>query len=53
MPVSKLAPIWSCNVLVTLAVGAVFLGEAAEVDLMKLSAGTLLIIGGAILVSNA
>lgn len=52
-PVSKLAPIWSCNVLVTLAVGAVFLGEAAEVDLMKLSAGTLLIISGAILVSNA
>jgi len=53
VPVSKLAPIWSCNVLVTLAVGAIFLGEASQVDLWKLSAGTLLIIGGAILVSNA
>ncbi|TCS09096.1 EamA family transporter [Rhizobium sp. BK418] len=53
VPVSKLAPIWSCNVLVTLAVGAVFLGEASQVDLLKLSVGTLLIIGGAILVSNA
>lgn len=53
VPVSKLAPIWSCNVLVTLAVGAIFLGEASQVDLLKLSLGTLLIIGGAILVSNA
>jgi uncharacterized membrane protein len=53
VPVSKLAPIWSCNVLVTLAVGALFLGEASQVDVLKLSAGTILIIGGAILVSNA
>ena len=53
IPVSKLAPIWSCNVLVTLAVGALFLGESSQVDVLKLSAGTILIIGGAILVSNA
>ncbi|AHG45733.1 membrane protein [Rhizobium leguminosarum bv. trifolii CB782] len=53
VPVSKLAPIWSCNVLVTLAIGAVFLGEASEVNLMKLAAGTLLILSGALLVSSA
>lgn len=53
VPVSKLAPIWSCNVLVTLAIGAVFLGEASELDTIKLVAGTLLIISGAVLVSNA
>jgi uncharacterized membrane protein len=53
VPVSKLAPIWSCNVLVTLAIGALFLGEAAEVDIVRLAAGTILIIAGALLVSNA
>lgn len=53
VPVSKLAPIWSCNVLITLAIGAFFLGESSQVDVLKLSAGTILIIGGAILVSNA
>ena len=53
VPVSKLAPIWSCNVLVTLAIGAVFLGEAAELNILKLVAGTLLIISGALLVSSA
>ncbi|MBB4214915.1 hypothetical protein CO653_04570 [Rhizobium anhuiense] len=53
VPVSKLAPIWSCNVLVTLAIGAVILGEASEVNIMRLAAGTLLIISGALLVSSA
>lgn len=53
VPVSKLAPIWSCNVLVTLAIGAVFLGEASELDIVRLAAGTLLIISGALLVSSA
>jgi uncharacterized membrane protein len=48
-----LAPIWSCNVLVTLAIGAIVLGEAAEVDLVKLVAGALLIVGGAVLVGKA
>ncbi|EJT05584.1 EamA family transporter [Rhizobium sp. CCGE 510] len=51
--VSKLAPIWSCNVLATLAIGALFLGEAAELNIIKLVAGTLLIISGALLVSSA
>ncbi|MBB4193477.1 putative membrane protein [Rhizobium aethiopicum] len=53
MPVSKLAPIWSCNVLVTLAIGAVFLGEASELNMARLAAGTLFILLGALLVSSA
>ncbi|MGG7579409.1 EamA family transporter [Rhizobium sp. Nf11,1] len=53
VPVSKLAPIWSCNVLVTLAIAAVFLGEASELEMVKLATGTLLILSGALLVSSA
>ncbi|ANL47138.1 DMT superfamily inner membrane transporter protein [Rhizobium phaseoli] len=53
VPVSKLAPIWSCNVLVTLAIGALYLGEASELNTIKLAAGTLLILSGALLVSSA
>ena len=39
--------------LVTLAIGAAFLGEAAELDIVRLVAGTLLILSGALLVSSA
>ena len=53
IPVSKLAPIWSCNVLVTLVIGAAFLGEAYEVSLVRLMSGALLIVLGAVLVSTA
>lgn len=53
VPVSKLAPIWSCNVLVTLAIAALLLGEASDFDVVRLVAGTLLIISGAMLVSSA
>ncbi|MBX4992443.1 putative membrane protein [Rhizobium binae] len=53
VPVSRLAPIWSCNVLVTLAIGALCLGEASEINTVKLAAGTLLILLGALLVSSA
>ncbi|MBB4572752.1 EamA family transporter [Rhizobium lentis] len=53
VPVSKLAPIWSCNVLVTLAIGALYLGEASEINTLKLAAGTLLILSGALLVNSA
>ena len=52
-PISKLAPILSCNVLVTVAIGALFLGEAAKLNMSQLGLGTLLILGGAILVSDA
>jgi drug/metabolite transporter (DMT)-like permease len=51
IPVSKLAPIWSCNVLVTLSIGAMVLGEASEVNLVRLVTGAFLIAGGAVLVS--
>jgi uncharacterized membrane protein len=53
VPVSKIAPILSCNVLVTVLVGAFFLGEGATLSLGKLLVGTLLIVAGAILVSVA
>jgi uncharacterized membrane protein len=52
-PISKLAPILSCNVLVTVAIGALFLGEAASLNLARLSIGTVLVVGGAILVASA
>ncbi|MBX5225759.1 hypothetical protein HJC06_04860 [Rhizobium sp. NLR9b] len=52
VPVSKLAPIWSC-VLVTLAIGAVFLGEASELNMARFAAGTVFILSGALLVSSA
>ncbi|NKK76476.1 EamA family transporter [Rhizobium leguminosarum] len=53
VPVAKLAPIWSCNVLVTLVIAALFLGEASELNIVRLAAGTLLILSGALLVSSA
>jgi uncharacterized membrane protein len=52
-PISKLAPILSCGVLVTVALGALVLGEAAKFNFIQLTIGTLLIVGGAILVTNA
>jgi hypothetical protein len=36
-----------------LAIGAILLGEAAEVNLVKLITGALLIVGGAVLVGNS
>lgn len=53
VPISKLAPILSCNVLVTVAIGALFLNEGAELNLVQLILGTLLIVGGAVLVARA
>jgi uncharacterized membrane protein len=52
-PISRIAPILSGNVLVTVAIGALFLGEGAELNVPVLGLGTLLIVGGVILVSNA
>jgi uncharacterized membrane protein len=52
-PISKLAPILSCAVLVTVAASAIFLDEAARLNFPQLLIGTLLIVGGAILVTNA
>lgn len=52
-PISRIAPILSGNVLVTVAIGALLLGEGAQLNIPILGLGTLLIVGGAILVSNA
>jgi uncharacterized membrane protein len=52
-PISRIAPILSGNVLVTVAIGALFLGEGAGLNMAVLGLGTLLIVAGAILVSNA
>jgi hypothetical protein len=40
-------------VLVTLAIAAIILGEATEVNLVKLITGAVLIAGGAMLVGNS
>ena len=53
VPLSKLAPIWSCNVLVTVAISAALLGEAGQLNIMQLAFGTILIVSGAILVTCA
>jgi uncharacterized membrane protein len=53
LPVSKLAPIWSCNVLFTVLVSWGLLGEATEVNPLKLAIGAILIVSGAALVSTA
>lgn len=52
-PLSRLAPIWSANVLVTLAIAVTFLGEGAGLSLYKIFGGTALIIAGVLLVTNA
>jgi uncharacterized membrane protein len=52
-PLSKLAPIWSCNVLVTVAISALLLGEASQLNLPQLGLGTALIFAGAMLVTYA
>jgi uncharacterized membrane protein len=52
-PLSQLAPIWSCNVLVTVAISAFVLGEMSVVNVPRLALGTLLIVAGALLVTYA
>lgn len=52
-PISRLTPILSANVLIPVAVGVLFLGEASEVNLNQLLFGTALVIIGAVVVTNA
>jgi uncharacterized membrane protein len=52
-PLSQLAPIWSCNVLVTVAVSTFALGEMSVVNVPRLALGTVLIVAGALLVTYA
>jgi uncharacterized membrane protein len=53
IPISRVSPILSANVLVPVAVGLVFLGENAGVNVAQLMVGTLFIVGGVIVVTNA
>ncbi len=52
-PLAKLAPIWSCNVLVKVAISASLLGEAGQLNLARLGFGTVFIVAGAPLVTYA
>lgn len=52
-PISRLAPILSCNVLVTVAIALLVMGEGAGLDPVKLVGGTVLILVGAAFVTNA
>lgn len=52
-PISKIAPILSANVLVTVAIGLLVLNEIQDVRVAHLLAGMAAILVGAYLVSNA
>lgn len=52
-PISRLMPILSANVLIPVAFGVFFLGEASDVNVNQLLLGTALVILGAIVVTNA
>jgi uncharacterized membrane protein len=53
IPISRVSPILSANVLVPVAVGLVILGESAGVNVAQLMVGTLFIVGGVIVVTSA
>ncbi|MBV8191805.1 MAG: EamA family transporter [Alphaproteobacteria bacterium] len=52
-PISKLAPILGCNVLITVLLGAFLLGEAQSLNVWKLVGGTLVVLSGLALVTTA
>jgi uncharacterized membrane protein len=52
-PISKLAPILSCNVLVTVAIAVLVMKEGGSLDLPRLLGGTVLILVGAAFVTGA
>jgi transporter family protein len=51
--ISQLAPLYNTNVLVTVVIGALLLGEYRGLDIRLLLFGTVLIVIGAVLVANA
>lgn len=53
VPISKLAPILGCNVLVTVLIGVCLLGEGADLDVWKVVGGTVIVLGGLVLVTGA
>ncbi|MCF8533753.1 MAG: hypothetical protein K9G48_12165 [Reyranella sp.] len=52
-PISKLAPILGCNVLITVLLGAFLLGEAETLSAWRLVGGTLVVLAGLGLVTTA
>jgi transporter family protein len=52
-PISKLAPILGCNVLITVVLGAFLLGEADSLNVWKLVGGTMVVLAGLTLVTTA
>ena len=53
VPISKLAPILGCNVLVTVLIGVFLLGERADLDVWKAVGGTVIVLVGLALVTGA
>lgn len=51
-PLSQLTPLYNMNTIVTVLIALIAFAEWKEVNLVKLSIGTLLIVGGGILVSS-
>jgi uncharacterized membrane protein len=52
-PISKLAPVLGCNVLITVLLGAFFLGEVESLNVWKLIGGTMAVLAGLTLVTTA
>jgi transporter family protein len=52
-PISKLAPILGCNVLITVLLGAFLLGEAESLNVWTLVGGTVVVLAGLTLVTAA
>lgn len=53
VPVSKLAPIYNMNTLVTVVIGLFVFAELTDVNAWKLVSGALLIVAGGMLVANS
>jgi transporter family protein len=52
-PISRLAPVLGCNVLITVLLGAFVLGEAQALNAWRLVGGTLVVLLGLALVTTA
>ncbi len=52
MPISKLAPLYNMNTLVTVVAALILFNEWKDVNTTRLILGSLLIIGGGVLVSS-
>lgn len=53
IPISRVTPILSANVLVPVVVGLLFLDEGATMNVTQLVVGTLFIVGGVTIVASA